>query len=213
MSISLCITSYNKDYSLIYSLLDEFKKQTFPPKEIIFYCSGVDGVNVPNSIFINSNEIPIYTVFSLKRTNQAMARNICSSVASSNYIMFFDVDDIPHPMKLEITSNILNKTTNIDFLLHNYNQMHHRSNSFENIEQDLDCYPINEIDKNSTNVICGDHYIHHAHITVKKSVFEKIKFNESTDYYRREDGKFCQDLVLNGYSGIYYPAKLVNYIV
>jgi hypothetical protein len=211
MSISVCITSYDQDYTLIYSLLDEFKKQTVPPKEIIFYCSGINEINIPNSIIINNKEIPIYTIVSLKRTTQAIARNVCSSVASSDYIMFFDVDDIPNPIKIEITNNIIQKT-NCNFLLHNYKLYNFRSNYFQESNMVDDTYTIDEIDKNSTNVICGSYPIHHSHITIKKSIFQKIKFNESLEYYRKEDGKFCQDLILNGYTGVYSPIPLVNYL-
>jgi|694.fasta_scaffold02373_22 glycosyltransferase involved in cell wall biosynthesis len=210
MSISLCITSYSQDYSLVYGLLEEFKKQILPPSEIIFYCSDVISVEMPKFLSIKSCNIPIHTIYSSKRTNQATARNISAKISSSEYVMFFDVDDIPHPMKIKITTDILNKTQ-ADFMLHNYHEINESSNIFEQIPLDVDLYPLNEIDKNSTNVVCGDHYIHHAHISVKRSIFEKINFNESMEYYRREDGKFCQDLIINGYSGVYCPIKLVNY--
>ena len=210
MSISLCITSYNKDYSLVYGLLEEFQKQVSPPSEIIFYCSGITNVEMPKFLSIRSYTIPIHTIYSSKRTNQATARNICAKIADSDYVMFFDVDDIPHPMKINITTDVLNKTQ-ADFMLHNYHEINESSNLFEEIPSNIDLYPLNEIDKNSTNVVCGDHYIHHAHIAVKRSIFGKINFNESMEYYRKEDGKFCQDLITNGYSGVYCPIKLVNY--
>ena len=42
--------------------------------------------------------------------------------------------------------------------------------------------------------------------------FKKIQFKESNEYNRREDGKFCQELIIGGYSGLYCPIKLINYI-
>ena len=52
MSISLCITSYDQDYSLVYNLLEELQKQETPPSEIIFYCSGIQSseviIDIPN---------------------------------------------------------------------------------------------------------------------------------------------------------------------
>ena len=103
MSISLCITSYDQDYSLVYNLLEEFQKQEMSPSEIVFYCSGIQIIDMPNALSIKGNQVPILTVFSSRRTNAATARNICSKIAGSEYIMFFDVDDIPHPMKIRIT--------------------------------------------------------------------------------------------------------------
>ena len=213
MSISLCITSYDQDYSLVYNLLEEFQKQEMSPSEIVFYCSGIQIIDMPNALSIKGNQVPILTVFSSRRTNAATARNICSKIAGSEYIMFFDVDDIPHPMKIHITENII-KRTNVDFIVHNYHQINHSSNFFDDAPTDFETYPITEIDKNSTNIICGDYPIHHSHITVKREIFKKITFNESDQYCIRggEDGKFCQDLVTNGYSGLYCPIKLINYI-
>lgn len=211
MSISLCITSYNEDYSLIYNLLEEVQKQEALPAEIIFYCSGMQSVDISNVLAIKGQLVPIRTVFSSKKTNQATARNICSKIASSEYVMFFDVDDIPHPMKIYITRDVIRRT-NIDFFVHDYHQVKHSNNFFEDLPKNFKTFPITEIDKGSTNIKCGDFPIHHSHVTVKKKVFEKIEFNETDQYYRREDGKFLQDLVISGYSGLYCPIKLVNYV-
>jgi hypothetical protein len=215
MTISLCIISYDKDYHLIYDLLEEFKKQTIPPSEIIFYCSGIEFVkNIPDYINISSQKIPIYTIFSKKRTNQAKARNICSKTAFADYIMFFDIDDIPHPMKIEITEQILLNNKNTKFLLHNYNQVSSKQYvSHDIIGDDVEIYPIDTIDEKSTNVVCGNHPIHHAHITIDYEIASNLFFNESMEFYRKEDSKFCQDLVINRYDGLYCPLKLVNYII
>lgn len=215
MSISLCITSYDQDYSLVYNLLEELQKQETPPSEIIFYCSGIQSseviIDIPNILHINEHQVAIFSIFIPKRTNQAIARNICSKIASSEYVMFFDVDDIPHPMKIRITEDII-KRTNIDFIVHNYHQTNRSSNIFDDIPISFDTYPVTEIDKNSTNIICEDYPIHHSHISVKREIFKKIQFKESNEYNRREDGKFCQELIIGGYSGLYCPIKLINYI-
>jgi len=211
MTIALCITCYNKDYYLTKFLMSYLKQQTVAPNEIIIYCSGIKYTETLEFIIINNKKIDIQTIFSSKLTNQAVARNICSKIANSSYIMFCDVDDIPHPSKIDIIQNIINKYTP-DFILHNYNNIfNYNIIKFEQINNII-LLPINEIDKNSTNVICRDYPIHHAHITVKKSIFNTIQFNETDEYYRKEDGKFCQDLVMNNYKGIYCTSKLVNYM-
>lgn len=218
-NISLCIISYDKDYTLIFNLLEEFQKQTLAPKEIIFYCSGVDCVStMPEFITINHIDVPIYTIFNKQRTNQAKARNIVSSMTNGEYVMFFDVDDLPNPSKIEITQKILSDHPDTDFVLHNYHQiivsLGQKSNISEPIKfEKLDLFPIDQIDPLSTNVVCKNYHIHHAHVTVRKSILDKIKFNDNIEYYRKEDGKFCQDLVKNNYKGLYCPLELVDYIV
>lgn len=212
MSISFCITSYSQDCHLIINLLNELTNQTFGPDEIIFYCSGIDNyIGIPKTIKINNISVPINTIYSSKLTNQATARNICAKISNYQYIIFFDIDDIPHPNKIEITREVIS-ATNVDFVLHNYNKTYHKSEIFEQISKPIKTYAVTEIDPNSTNIICANHDIHHAHIAVNKKVFNTIQFNESSEYYRKEDGKFCQDLINLGYSGLYLPYKLVDYI-
>ena len=53
--------------------------------------------------------------------------------------------------------------------------------------------------------------IHHAHVAVKKGFLETIRFNESPEYYRVEDGKFCQDLLDAGVNIYYLNQPLVYY--
>lgn len=213
-NISLCITCYDQDYILIHGLLKEFEKQTCSPKEIIVYISGIHETYIPKQININGVIVPVFTIFSSKRTNQAKARNICAKIASENYVIFFDVDDIPHIQKIDISRLIIDQYSDIDFVLHNYdtnNKHYSRAKLFpiENIE----LYRITDIDKNSTNIICENFNIHHSHILVKRNIFEKVSFNETNEFYRKEDGKFCQDLVLNDFKGFYCPYKLVNYTI
>lgn len=205
-NISLAIIAYNQDYHLIYSLLNEFSKQTMAPSEIVFYCSGIPYLtDIPENIIISNTSVPIYTIFNKKRTIQAVARNVCAKISSSDIIIFFDIDDIPHPKKLEITNNIFSQNK-IDFLLHNYNTNINFTDSLDTkLSFDLKLNPSN------TNLICENFPIHHAHIAVKKEVFTKIQFNESIEYYRKEDGKFCQDLLNNNYIGCYYHGALVYY--
>lgn len=215
-SISLCITAYNKDYHLIYNLLEEFSKQTAAPSEIIFYTSGIDRVqNIPNNISIANSLVPIYSIINQKLTIQSIARNICAKIASSDIIIFFDVDDIPHPQKIEVTSYLFDQY-NPDFFVHNYyhfNQKQNNNGFNDFIDMtNIEVYKNLSVDPIGTNISCYDYPIHHAHVAVKKSVFEKVRFNESLAYYRKEDGKFCQDLILNGYTGVYSPIPLVNYL-
>lgn len=208
-TVSFCITCYDKDSYLVYGLLEQLKQQTQSPDEIIIYCSGQDSLlNIPKFITINNNLIPIYIIISNKRTNQAVARNICSKIAKGDYIILFDVDDVPHPQKIEITKHIL-EYNNINFLLHSYSTKS-LSNTVYNIEN-LKLLPITEIDETCTNVKCGSHPIHHSHITVKRSLVNNINFNEGAEFYRKEDGKFCQDLILNNYYGHYCPFELIQY--
>lgn len=206
MNISFCITSYYKDIHFLDSLLDYISQQTICPFEIIVYVSGIEDIKIPNNILIANQIVPIYKVLSTKKTIQSIARNTCSSIASGDTIIFFDIDDIPHPQKVEAT---VYHIKNYDFLVHSYSLSF---NGFENINiYNMDSDSNLEIDNNSTNIKCGDKNIHHAHIAVKKEVFKKIRFDENQKFYRKEDGKFCQDLLNYGFKGIHINYPLVVY--
>ena len=113
-------------------------------------------------------------------------------------------------MAIEITKNLFNQH-DPDFIVHSYSvkgiddSFIDQSKSI--IKKDLVFSPCN------TNIYSKsyDTMVHHAHIAVKKKCFEKVKFNESYDFYRKEDGKFCQDLLTNKFKGLYIDEKLVFY--
>jgi len=209
MKISLCITSYYKDVKLLNNLLNLFTSQTIAPYEIIVYCSGLDGMRLSPYLTIKNTSVPVFSVVSYKRTIQSVARNICASVATGDVIIFFDVDDYPHYQKIEITNEIFKKY-DPDFMVHSYSKTD--TNLYKTIEVE-DIVPKNNLSNSAhdTNIICEDHSIHHAHIAVKKTIFEKIKYNEHINYYRKEDGKFCQDLLSHNFKGLFINYPLVIY--
>jgi len=201
MKISFCITAYSRDIHLLDRLTDSILNQSEKPYEIILFCSEV----ADNSIISRIPDIKIIT--RVDRVMQSKARNICSKVSSGDVLIFFDIDDIPHYQKIEVTSYLFNEY-NPDFLLHSYSDVVHNNNIDKKL---LDVRTNLKIDNTSTNLYCDGFPIHHAHIAVKKDVFKKVRFNESLKAYRKEDGIFCQELIRNNFKGIYTPEKLVQY--
>lgn len=217
-SVSFCITSYDQDYHLINPLLDCLKSQTEAPDEIFVFCSGVSELDIYKSIVINGQEIKVRKALSNTRVMQSVARNMCAKYTTGAYCMFFDVDDIPHNQKIELTRKLLNDHEP-DFFLHTYEMGDVQLNEIKRItKNDLfsDFRPV----ENCTNIIVwndeenkpyDDKPIHHAHITVRRTILSSLKYNIYPEYYRREDGKFCQDLLSAGYKGLYLNKKLINY--
>jgi hypothetical protein len=70
---------------------------------------------------------------------------------------------------------------------------------------------VKEKNPHNTNVMCGDYPIHHAHITISKNIISSLKFKEDSTFYRKEDGKFCQDIIDLNFKLKYVNLKLVNY--
>jgi hypothetical protein len=202
MKISLCITSYYLDIVYINRLIPYIVSQTHKPDEVILFCSGVD--KIPDIDFF---DLPFKEYFQNKIANPAQARNFCATKASGDLLIFFDIDDYPHPQKIEMTIKYLES---YDFLVHSY-----RINDvkFSPIEEGLVVYNDLFQDASCTNIYCHNRPIHHSHIAVRKKVFNNIKYNDDKTYYKKEDGKFCQDLLQNNYRGIYLDYPLVSYTI
>ena len=209
MNLSLCITCCDLDFYLLGGLLDEFQKQTIPPDEIIISSSGVKNqfLEIYQNFKICGNAVPIKITNQEERWMQSSARNAGALMSDAEYIMFFDVDDIPHPQKIEFCKHYIQ---GYDFLLHNYQTNNSKFQTLKSLN--IDIYHNFSINHACTNLhIDKNLSIHHAHITIKTEIFKTLKFNESRFYYRKEDGKFCQDLVFNKYRGVYLDAPLVSY--
>ncbi len=216
-TVSFCITSCYKDIHHLQKLLEEIKKQTIAPNDIIIYCSGIPGIQIQSSLMVNNTEVSIKTIVDKQPQLQTVARNVCARQSKNDIIIFFDVDDIPHPQKIEATMKYIE---DYDFLMHSYTQ--HICN-FENIDilnikhtDDLNIDP----NPASTNIYATpDGHITHGHLTVKKHVFDKLEYDENfyhvnsfgQKFCSGEDGKFCQDLIKNNFKGIFLDEPLIIY--
>lgn len=96
-SISIIIPAYNVE-KYLKAALDSIKEQTELPDEVILIDDGsTDGtLDVANAF-----EFPVpYQVVSIENGGQGNARNLGVSLASSEYVYFFDSDDL-------LTSNFI----------------------------------------------------------------------------------------------------------
>src|SRR5690606_25879803 len=90
-SISIIIPAYNVE-KYLKAALDSIKEQTELPDEVILIDDGsTDGtLDVANAF-----EFPVpYQVVSIENGGQGKARNLGISLASSEYVYFFDSDDL-----------------------------------------------------------------------------------------------------------------------
>lgn len=105
-SISIIIPAYNVE-KYIKAALDSIKEQTVLPDEVILIDDGsTDGtLDVANSF-----EFPVpYQVVSIENCGQGNARNLGVSLASSEYVYFFDSDDL---LKSNFIQSIKNQIRN-----------------------------------------------------------------------------------------------------
>jgi len=208
MKVSFCITCYSGDVHLLNNLLITLEEQTKAPHEIVVSSSGLYDLDLPKELVIDGKSVPVVGTNSKERLIQSVSRNRAVRQSSGDILIFFDVDDIPHPQKIEVTQNIFSKGE-VEALVHTYSQ---NQASFEPVTSEK---VIRIAGKNPTctNLLepQKDSSIHHAHIAVKREILEEVLFNETFEYYRSEDGKFCQDLFDAGVKIYYLHEPLVDY--
>ena len=216
-TLSFCITSYYRDINHIERLLKHLSEQTAAPDEILLYCSGIIGIHIQSSVTICNRRVPLRTIIDKTPQLQTVARNTCADMASCDILTFFDIDDIPHPQKIE---SILYHIKEYDFLVHSYKRDMLDFTRFD-VEK---IYTTDKIRKNpspkSTNLqVIPEKAITHGHLTLKKSIFSELRYDENfyfIDSYGQkicsgEDGRFCQRLIDEGYSGIFLDEPLIIY--
>jgi hypothetical protein len=89
------------------------------------------------------------------------------------------------------------------------------SKPFESVgEYDLVLTPSIVSNPNAIGILVGTtpHPIHHAHVTVRRDVFNRFKFDERWEVYRTEDSLYGKTLVESGVSLGYLANKLTRYI-
>lgn len=211
MSLTVCITCCNKDLKFLPLLLEKFKLQTEAPEYFIVSSSGLneqDIKNMPSSINIQNKDIAIKHInYDQKNMYAGYARNQGTWICDTDYIMMFDVDDIPHPRKIEFTYQAI-KESNFDLFVHNYFNGWGDDFNFPEIKNLGNLEQILEKENGNTNLKATG-WIHHGHVTVRRSVFNKVQYNEEMP--RGQDGDFCQRVLDNKFNVIYSPHKLLFY--
>ena len=211
MSIGVAVPCYNGHIENLHNLLDSIESQTHKPDQVAISCSSTSG---PFQTKQYSFPIKIFTTPEHK--NAAQNRNIAASnLPDVDYITFIDADDIMHPQRIETLLKVF-KETNCDIILHNYMLV---QSPFANIET-VD-YRINELMQCQTGCIrhndfykyaSSNQYIHHSQSSIKKHIFDGVKYPEEQEFARKEDCVFCYRIFgLPNIKNVYIANQLTLY--
>lgn len=208
MLIGVVIPCYVGHIKMLTELLDSIENQTVKPDKVVVSCSST------NSISVKEYSYPLIIVTTNQKLNAAKNRNIAASQLSDmDLITFIDADDIMHPQRIEILLDIFNKT-NCDIVLHNFIVDNNNFQEIVNID-----YKINTLercpsgclrhkDRNLWNI----QPIHHSQSTIKKQIFDIVKYPEEIEYNRREDSIFCNRVLsLDNINHVYVTNQLSCY--
>ena len=220
-SISCCITCYDGDYHFLDRMLNEYKKQTVAPDEIVISCSGMKHSDILKTkhIRIANKDVPVVITNSEERKCAGEARNQAVIASSMDVIQFLDVDDIPHINRTEFTKIIFD-TTDYDALVHSYFCKDwyclptNNSDSFQNTRLTFDANLLSECSWEPHTIggfliaVNGGKMSHGA-AAWKKKVFNKIQYTyESVG----EDCIFCGNAFNSGFKIGFYDSELMHYI-
>lgn len=195
VTVTFCVICYDADYHLLPDRLDDIKRQTINPDEILVVAGGCEP-------YIEG--IRIYSENARKYAG--WARNKGASLAECDIIAFCDADDIIHPGKCQLLKEIF-KNKSISAMVHSY-------------YTPLDFYKWDHLDfavekatsTSGTNISMPDTPpIAHGCISCRKEVFQLLKYDESL--LRGQDGIFCRSLVYHDELNVFYnPTRLIIYI-
>ncbi len=215
-------------------LISELGKEAHLIEEIIICRSGLDEskrdqyISWLNQFTMNQEEvIPILLESSRKSRNAGGNRNIGARRAKSDWIAFIDADDKYSEKRLSILKKVIEDNVEVNLILHSYTYLNElgefpliqasERKTFEPILNDVlydenfaKSYSEEDTNINVPTSAGGRSRVHHGHVTVRKSVFDKIQYlNEGV----AEDGKFCRRVLRELGGVIYLAVPLSIYVV
>jgi len=228
--LSIIVPCFPPHIKYLNKLILNINNQTVLPEEIIVAISEMnnhDGNNLQTDLQENSN-IKIIVFPTLNKCTAGMNRNRGVEKANHDYVMFLDADDLYHNQKIEITEKIINKYISQDppnLIIHSF----HWKTECCALDNIINLNDIKLIDSNKiyddtfptkirnlsqetgnygdTNLMTN-FPIHHGVITVKRNVFEKIRY---TSMPSGEDGRLCRDILWHLGNIVVCDAKLMIY--
>jgi glycosyltransferase involved in cell wall biosynthesis len=188
-SVGVVIPCHEPYFKFIPTLLENIDKQSVKPNQVIISCSSWMQTYELN---FNYNTLPVKILFTKEILNQAANRNRAAMYSTADIITFIDADDIIHPRKIEYVINTFQEK-DVDVVYHTFVNEHIsnycnefnptfviNSNDYRIVKDPIHVGIMIDRDSNI-------YPLHHSHISIRKDVFDKIKFPEDQKYYRMED--------------------------
>lgn len=206
MRIGVAIPCYKYHIPLLKRCLDSLECQTRKPDEVVVSCSS----SLPTDIPVYSYSFPLRILTRETKHNAADNRNYAASFLTTDIVSFFDADDVMQCQRLQA----IVESFPCDIVLHSYSGSGSRAGfSFFHVAIDR---IRNELVRSPTGcaLLPSNPFapIHHAHVSVARSVLESVQFREGPDGVRREDSLFCGDVLARpDCQSVYIPNSLSLY--
>jgi glycosyltransferase involved in cell wall biosynthesis len=121
VTISVIVPCVSRHIVFLPSLLEELKKQSRLPEEVVVSISEVDSsyyVDIEN-LRMQSWPFVLKFLSSEEKQSTGKNRNIAARHSSGDILLLQDADDVPHPQRVEILGYIFEHYP-IDYILHQW---------------------------------------------------------------------------------------------
>lgn len=214
LTIGVAIPCYSGHVKYITSLLDNIAESTRKPDDVVISCSSSEN---NGTLMFTYKDMPVRIWYSTERLNQATNRNRAASLLQTDLITFFDADDLMHPKRIQFLCDTFAQRPDISVVYHGFERNPTRDDPFwEELQPTPLPNPMIKDPEGNGILVLSDppklHIHHHAHVTVRKEVFERLKFDEDWTYYRMEDSVYGVKLLRNKIPMLFLNNRLSRYI-
>lgn len=207
-TIGIAIPCYKPHWEILPGLLKNIQESSRLPDKVVVSCSSwhENGERI-----LEDYPFPILVLFTTEIQNAAQNRNCAAKHLDTDLISFMDADDRMHPRRLEIVANTMEANPTVDALYHSYVRRSDYEYTFTEEDAASCLLSIEEHPNAWSNCRVVELDIHHAHVTIRKQVFQRQKFVEEAWAFRIEDGIFAKQLVQRGFVCRFVPFRLSLY--
>lgn len=202
MKIGVAIPCYWHHIQALARCLDNIEQQTRKPDYVVVSCSKTTQAQIDTKFGCTKYSFPLEILPHPGRKNAAENRNIAGArliELGMDYISFIDADDTMMRERLEFIENVL-ITYDVDTVFHGFSTS--RAEEFFDGRWEDYVY----VNRLSTNwcqnlFLTGDtskttrNSPHHAHATIRASIFNQFKYPEQKDLERKEDSRYAVELI------------------
>lgn len=209
MTLGIAIPAHYKHICHLQKLLETLSESTILPDEVSISISSFDGI-------IELKEFPFKLIVNKTPAakNACENRNIAANNLNTDIISFFDADDLPNIKRNEFILKSFDMGANA--VLHDYYVSDDRNSKLCYLISEMN-YMHNYVDTIFENLSFPKSQIKHedyacGHVSVRREIFDKIKYNEEIGWSPGEDGEYLKRLVYNNFPISYLHNKLSLYI-
>lgn len=208
LTIGVAIPCYKRHIPHLSKLLTSLTHQSRLPNKVAISCSSATLEDFQG--FPYEFPFPVEIKIHSERKNAAQNRNLAAKLLDTEIVSFFDADDTMHSQRLQAIHDAFTMFQT-KIVLHSYTQESPTVllpyDSFHFIHGNLRKAP-------SGCAILSDNWsapIHHAHVSVHRSILEITQFREDISSERKEDSLFCGDVLEYNLNTNVYISQPLSY--